>query len=80
MHQFAGETVLEQIKLEDSCLPNREIPKGAEEPTVYRCSDRRPKGGAVIEGCGFEWRNVTFVFETDAWCGYASSALFDHCH
>lgn len=62
----AGEIKLEVIKLERSRLPSREIPRDAQEPSVFRCSDRSPAAGGA-KGCGFEWRNVTFVFESDAW-------------
>lgn len=61
-----GAEPLEAIALADSRLPYEDPPRHLPHPKVLRCSDRWVNKQKEL-GCGFEWRDVTFPFETATW-------------
>ncbi|GAA6009141.1 hypothetical protein JCM10207_004280 [Rhodosporidiobolus poonsookiae] len=67
-----GHQNLRKLDIHDSRLAYEQRAKGVVQADIYRCTDTVKQNKEVVGGCGFEWRNRRFVFETESWaeCGW----------
>ncbi|GAA5844694.1 hypothetical protein JCM9279_002884 [Rhodotorula babjevae] len=61
-----GHNIIKKLDLHDACLPYEERAKPVPQADVHRCVTGTNKKGEPV-GCGFEWRQRRFAFETEAW-------------
>lgn len=61
-----GHEHFDTVKPEKSTLPQEIIPAGLTPYPIRQCTDSR-RGGEIEKGCGFQFRDRKFAFETEAW-------------